>query len=211
MLGLRLDAVFQGRTLEFRVLGQLEVVDAEQPLALGGSQQRLVLALLLLSSPEAISADRLIDELWGEQPPASAQHAVQVYVSGIRKLLRCSDEVAVRTTPAGYVIDVAPELIDARRFERLLEEAQDALARDPSRAQALFELALSLWRGPSLAEYGQSQLARLEAERLDELHTLALEGAAEAALTRGEHGLRHALEREGVELIESVGLQPREL
>ena len=174
--------------MEFRVLGPLEVVDADQPVALGGSQQRLVLALLLLSSPEAISADRLIDEVWGEQPPASAQHAVQVYVSGIRKLLRCSDEVAVRTTPAGYVIDVAPELIDARRFERLLEEAQDALAQDPSRAQALFELALALWRGPPLAECGQSELARLEADRLDELHTLALEGVAEAGLTRGEHG-----------------------
>jgi len=173
--------------LEFRVLGPLEV-DADQPVALGGSQQRLVLVLLLLSSPEAISADRLIDELWGERPPASAPHAVQVYVSGIRKLLRSSDEVAVRTTPAGYVIDVAPELIDARRFERLLEEAQDALAQDPSRAQALFELALALWRGPPLAECGQSELARLEANRLDELHTLALEGVAEAGLTRGEHG-----------------------
>jgi DNA-binding SARP family transcriptional activator len=165
----------------------LEVVDADQPVALGGSQQRLVLALLLLSSPEAISADRLIDELWGEQPPVSAQHAVQVYVSGIRKLLRSSDEVAVRTTPAGYVIDVAPEMIDARRFERLLEEAQDALAQDPSRAKALFEVALALWRGPPLAECGQSELARLEADRLDELHTLALEGAAEARLTGGEH------------------------
>src|SRR6516165_1014891 len=188
MLGLRLDAVFQGRALEFRVLGPLEVVDADQPVALGGSQQRLVLVLLLLSSPEAISADRLIDELWGERPPASAPHAVQVYVSGIRKLLRSSDEVAVRTTPAGYVIDVAPELIDARRFERLLEEAQDALAQDPSGAQALFEVALALWRGPPLGECGQSELARLEADRLDELHTLALEGAAEAGLTHGEHG-----------------------
>jgi DNA-binding SARP family transcriptional activator len=174
--------------LEFRVLGPLEVIDADQPVALGGSQQRLVLALLLLSSPEAISADRLIDELWGEQPPASAQHAVQVYVSGIRKLLGSSDEVAVRTTPAGYVIDVAPELIDARRFERLLGDAQNALAEDPSRAQSLFEEALALWRGPPLAEYGQSELARLEADRLDELRTLALEGAAEAGLTRGEHG-----------------------
>jgi DNA-binding SARP family transcriptional activator len=144
----------------------LEVVDADQPVALAGSQQRLVLALLLLSSPEPISADRLIDELWGERAPASAQHAVQVHVSGIRKLLGSSDEVALRTTPAGYVIDVPPELIDARRFERLLGDAQNALAEDPSRAQVLFEEALALWRGPPLAEYGQSELARLEADRL---------------------------------------------
>ena len=152
--------------MEFRVLAQVDVLDAEQPLALGGSQQRLVLALLLLSSPEAISAERLIDQR-GEWPPASAQHAVQVYVSGIRKLLRPSEEVAVRTTPAGYVIDVAPELIDARRFERLLEEAQDALAQDPSGAQALFEVALALWRGPPLTDCGDSELARLQAERPD--------------------------------------------
>jgi DNA-binding SARP family transcriptional activator len=164
----------------------LEVVDAEQ--SLGGSQQRLVLALLLLSSPEALSADRLVDELWGERPPASAQHAVQVYVSAIRKLLRSSDEVAVRTTPAGYVIDVAPELIDARRFERLLGDAQDALADDPPRARTLFEEALALWRGPPLAECVESELARLEADRLDELHTLAAEGVAEAGLACGEHG-----------------------
>ena len=153
--------------MEFRVLGQLEVVDAEQPLALGGSQQRLVLALLLLSSPEPISAERLIDEVWGERPPASAQHAVQVYVSEIRKLLRSSEEVAVHTTPAGYAIDVAPELIDARRFERLLQEAQDALAADPARAQALFEAALALRRGPPLTDCGDSELARLEGERPD--------------------------------------------
>jgi DNA-binding SARP family transcriptional activator len=126
-----------------------------------------VLALLLLSSPDAISAERLIDELWGERPRASAQHAVQVYVSGIRKLLRFSDQVGVRKTPAGYVTDVAPELIDARRFERLLVEAQETLAVDPARAQALFEAALALWRGPPLTDCGDSELGRLEAEQPD--------------------------------------------
>jgi hypothetical protein len=76
-------------------------------------------------------------------------------------------EVGVRKTPAGYVINVAPELIDARRFERLLQQAQDALAADPARAQALFEAALALWRGPPLTDCGDSHLARLEAVQPD--------------------------------------------
>ena len=74
--------------MEFRTLGPLEVVAGGQALALGGAQQRAVLALLLARAPEAVSLDRLTDELWGERPPASAQHALQVYVSGIRKVLR---------------------------------------------------------------------------------------------------------------------------
>src|SRR5262249_41371686 len=71
----------------------------------------------------------------------------------------------------GYVSDVARELIDGGRLERLLGDAKDALAEDPARAQMLFEETLALWRGPPLAECGQSGLARLEANRLDELHT----------------------------------------
>lgn len=175
--------------MEFRVLGPLEVVGDGGPLSLGGAHHRLVLALLLVRAPEPVSLDRLVDELWGERPPATAQHAVQVYVSGIRKLLRSGGgEATVRTSPSGYAIAVAPERVDARRFERLIDEAQRALADDPPRARGLFEEALGLWRGPPLAEFEQSELAGSEADRLDELHTLAREGAVEARLGCGEPG-----------------------
>jgi class 3 adenylate cyclase/DNA-binding winged helix-turn-helix (wHTH) protein len=174
--------------VEFRVLGPLEVVAADRTLALGSAQQRLVLALLLLRAPEPIGADRLIYEVWGETAPASAHHAVQVYVSGIRKLLRAGGgEVAVHTSPSGYAIDVDPERIDARRFEQLLDQAQHALADDPPEARNLFERALGLWRGPPLGEFDASELARREADRLEQQRTLAIEGIAETRIACGEH------------------------
>jgi class 3 adenylate cyclase/DNA-binding winged helix-turn-helix (wHTH) protein/tetratricopeptide (TPR) repeat protein len=174
--------------LEFRVLGPLQVVDAGEVVALGSAQQRAVLALLILHAPEPVSLDRLIDELWGERPPATAQHAVQVYVSGIRKLLRVGGaDVAVRTSASGYALDVDPGRIDAGRFERLLAESQRVLAGDPSHARTLFEEALALWRGPALADFQQSEITRHQAARLEELRTLAIEGLVEARLACGEH------------------------
>jgi DNA-binding SARP family transcriptional activator len=118
----------------------LEVVAGGKPVALGSAQQRAVLALLLIGAPESVSRDRLIDELWGEHPPASALHAVQVYVSGIRKVLRAAGgDAAVQTSRSGYALDVDAERVDARRFERLLGEAQSVLAADPATARGLFE------------------------------------------------------------------------
>jgi class 3 adenylate cyclase len=178
------------RCVEFRVLGSLEVAVGGGVLALGGAQQRAVLALLIVHAPEPVSLDRLIDELWGERPPATAQHAVQVYVSEIRKLLRAgkgAEEVAVRSSASGYVMEVDPERIDAWRFERLFDEAQGVLARDPSHARRAFEAALALWRGPPLADFQRSGVARREAERLEELRALAIEGLVEARIACGEH------------------------
>ena len=100
---------------------------------------------------------------------------MHVYVSGIRKALGAGDgEAAVRTSSSGYVLDVDPELVDARRAERLLEEAKHLLAG--ARARELFAVAVALWRGPPLAELEASELARREANRLEELRALAVEG-----------------------------------
>ena len=176
--------------VEFRILGAFEaVVAGRDELSLGSAQQRAVLALLLVYAPEAVSRDRLIDELWGERPPATAAHAVQVYVSGIRKALRpAGDAVAVRSSPAGYVLDVEAERVDARRFERLIEDAQRLLGDDPAGARGLFERALGLWRGRPLAEFEEFEWARREADRLEELRAVGLEGLVEARLACGEHG-----------------------
>jgi class 3 adenylate cyclase len=175
--------------VEFRILGALEAVAGRQELSLGSVQQRAVLALLLVYAPEPVSRDRLIDELWGERPPASAPHALQVYASGIRKALRPAGEaVAVRSSPAGYVLEVEAERVDARRFERLIEAAQRGLGEDPAGARGLFEGALSLWRGRPLAEFEDFDWARREADRLEELRAVALEGLVDARLAGGEHG-----------------------
>ena len=175
--------------MEFEILGALQVFAGGNPLALGGARQRAVLALLLVEAPAAVSVDRLIDELLGERPPATAWHAVQVYVSALRKLLRPGGtEVAVRISAGGYVLDVDPERVDARRFEGLVEQGQHVLSGDPSRGRALFEQALALWRGRPLSDLSRFGFARREADRLEELYATAVEGVVEARLMGGEHG-----------------------
>ena len=175
--------------VDFRVLGPLQVVAVGgEAVSLGRAQQRAVLALLLIHTPEPVSRDRLVDGLWGERPPASAEHAVQVYVSGIRKILRAGGgEATVRGSAAGYALDVDPERVDARRLERMIGEAQRVLAVDPEAARGLYERAFGLWRGPPLAELSQFDFAAREAERLQELHAVAVEGVVEAKLALGEH------------------------
>jgi class 3 adenylate cyclase/tetratricopeptide (TPR) repeat protein/DNA-binding winged helix-turn-helix (wHTH) protein len=175
--------------VEFRVLGPLEVVVDGEPVAVGGGRRRAVLAMLVVWAPRPVAQDRLVDELWGERPPPSAGHAVQVYVSGIRKTLREGGGGAVvRSSDAGYALDVDPEQIDARRFERLEGEAQRVMGQDASRARELCEEALGLWRGPPLAEFSDFEFARVEAGRLEELHAAAVEGLVESRLESGEHG-----------------------
>jgi class 3 adenylate cyclase/DNA-binding SARP family transcriptional activator len=173
--------------VEFRLLGPFEVVNGGGLLALGATRQSAALALLLARAPQPVSPDQLVDELWAGQPPASAQHAVQVYVSGIRKVLRAGGNLAVvRSGPSGYALELDLERIDARRFERLLVQAQRASSDDPARASELFAAAVGLWRGRPLAEFERFEFARREADRLEELHAVALEGLAETRLECGE-------------------------
>ena len=175
--------------LQYRVLGPLEVVGAGGPVALGSVQQRALLALLLVHAPEVVPVDRLIDELWGERPPATASHAVQVHVSAIRKTLNSAtagDGLAVTRSGSGYALEVDPERVDATRFEGLVTAAQRALVDAPVTANGLFEEALGLWRGSPLAEL-EFEFAVRERERLEELHAVAVEGQVEARLAYGEH------------------------
>ncbi len=175
--------------VQYRVLGPLEVVGASGPVGLGSIQQRALLALLLVHAPEVVSVDRLIDELWGERPPATASHAVQVHVSAIRKTLNnatAGDGLAVIRSGSGYALEVDPERVDATRFEGLVAAAQRALVDTPVTASRLFEEALGLWRGSPLAEL-EFEFAVRERERLEALHAVALEGQVEARLACGEH------------------------
>jgi hypothetical protein len=104
--------------MDFRILGPLEVLDEGRAVALGGSKQRALLALLLLHANQTLSADRLIDELWGEHPPATAAKTLQAHVSRLRKALAADDE-AVVTRAHGYELKLDPGCLDADRFERL--------------------------------------------------------------------------------------------
>ena len=173
--------------MQFRILGPLEVLASGEPLSLGGARPRALLALLLVNAGHSVSVDRVIDELWGQRPPATAAHAVQVYVSMIRKVLRtCGDEVVLDGSAAGYRLDLDPERIDARRFERLIAKAGRLAVDDPGHAGAVFDEALALWGGQPLAEFAEYGFAAREADRLEELRAMALEGSVAARLACGE-------------------------
>jgi DNA-binding SARP family transcriptional activator len=187
--------------VEFRLLGPLEAVEDGRPLALGGRQQRAVLATLLLRANELVPAERLIDVVWGERPPPTAATTVQVYVSRLRKLL--GRELLV-TRPPGYVLQVAPEQLDVGRAERLIAAAHETT--EPARKSALLRDALALWRGAALAEFAYDDFARADAERLEELRLAALESAAQAELELGRHA---ELVPELEELVEEHPLRER--
>jgi DNA-binding SARP family transcriptional activator len=172
-------------TLEFRILGPLEVVHDGAPVRLGGPLERTVLALLLLNANRAVPRDLLIDELWPDGPPESAVNVLQTYVSHLRKALPPERLV---TYPPGYLIRVEPGELDLHRFERLLEVGRRSL-RDGDAAGALDALqqALGLWRGAPLRDVVREGFARSESGRLDELRLAALEARIDAELALGRH------------------------
>src|SRR5215212_9312927 len=153
----------EASTMAYGVLGPIEVRGNGGPVPLGGTKQRALLALLLLNANRVVSRDRLIDQLWGENPPETVVTSIQVYVSRLRKVLAAEPLV---TRPPGYVLEVEPQDVDLFRFERLVAEARQS---DPERASKLLDEALSLWRGPALAEFVGEPFAQIEGGRLEDL------------------------------------------
>jgi DNA-binding SARP family transcriptional activator len=174
--------VNKGRSVEFRILGPLEVVERGRVLTLGGPRQRALLALLLTRANEVVSTDRLIDELWGAQAASAAANTLQFHISRLRKRLAPSE--AILTQEPGYVIRVRPDELDLFRFERLVEEAQRAGPEDAAR---LLREALALWRGPALADVAHESFAQAEIVRLEELRLVALERRVDADMARGHY------------------------
>jgi DNA-binding SARP family transcriptional activator len=178
--------------MEFRILGPLEALGEGGAVVLGGSKQRALLALLLLHVNETLTSDRLIDELWGEDPPATAAKTVQMHVSRLRKALAAhngatSDGLIV-TRERGYELRLDPEQLDLHRFERLAAAGRGALAQGaPERAVPALARALSLWRGRALSDLSQEPFAEREAARLDDLRVAAFEQLIEAKLALGRH------------------------
>jgi DNA-binding SARP family transcriptional activator len=167
--------------VEVRVLGPLEAVVDGVPVSLGPPQQRALVALLALQANAVVSRDRIVDELWGERPPATVAKLVQGYVSALRKVL--APGVVVTRSP-GYLLRLGPGALDLERFERLAAEGRSALA-DGRAAEAAGRLreALALWRGPALGDLGAVPFAQGEAARLEELRLAALCDRLEADLS----------------------------
>ncbi len=166
--------------MEFRILGPLEVIEQGRALPLGGARQRTLLAIMLTHANEIVSKDRLIDQLWGTRPPASAANALQYHVSQLRKALAPYE--AIVTQDPGYGIRVGADELDLLRFEVLVAEARRA--RPELAARGLRE-ALALWRGPALADLAYESFVQAEIPRLEELRLQALEWRFEADLALG--------------------------
>ncbi len=171
--------------LEFRILGPLEVVGDDGPISLGGPKQRATLAILLLDANRVVSVERLADDLYSGAAPVTAVTQVQRQISELRKVLGAS---AIQTRAPGYVIRLAPDQLDLKRFEHRAEEAGRALATGDARTGArVLADALDLWRGPPLADLAHEPFAQISIERLEEIRLAAVEQRVEAELGFGCH------------------------
>ena len=162
-------------SMQIHLLGPVAVATDHGPVALGGPKQRALLAMLALEAGSTVSAEHLVDGLWGDAPPATANKLVQLYVSHLRKAMAASgDNGLIATRGGGYELRVGRDNVDTARFERLL-------------AQGAAREALSLWRGPALADVAKEPFAAPEVRRLEELRTAALEVAIDQDLEAGRH------------------------
>jgi YVTN family beta-propeller protein len=176
--------------LEFRVLGPLEVRRDGVELPIRG-RARDLLALLLVNADRIVSAERLIDEFWGESVPESAANMIQGYVSRLRKTLGESDagHRLLDTRPPGYVLHALAAQVDARRFEALAHEGEGLLASGAfDDAVAAFSEALGLWGGSPYADVASSPAIEAEIARLEELRLAAVEHRIDAELALGRGG-----------------------
>jgi len=169
--------------MEFRILGPVEVWKDGRPVSLGRGKQRAVLALLVLDANRIVSSDRLIDQLWDGQPPATAATALQGHISGLRKALGPG---VIATRRPGYVLEIEPEQVDLGRFERLRDEARSALERgDPDAGADKLRRALELWHGEAFADISSEASIQAEAARLEDLRVATLEDRIDADLAAG--------------------------
>ena len=179
---------------EFRILGPLEVAVDDERVALGAPKQRAALASLLLEGGRVVPRTNLIEAVWGEEAPAAAAAALQVYVHGLRGALGAD---RIETLGSGYRVRLDQDELDLLRFEQLVTSGTRALeAGSPGAAAQDLRAALRLWRGPPLADLAEQPLARDAIPYLEERRLEAIELRNEAELALGRHdGLLPELEQ----------------
>jgi predicted ATPase/DNA-binding SARP family transcriptional activator len=210
--------------LTISILGPLEIRVDGAPVALGGARLRTLMSRLALDPGRAVTTAALIDALWADEPPEGAANALQSLISRIRKVL--GDPALLAAAPGGYRLAIAPESVDAMRFETLSRSGREALrSDDPSAARATLREALALWRGPALADVAGAPFAVAPAARLDELRLAALVDRLDAELRLGqaaealaelealgaEHPLRENIAALHVKALYAVGRQAEAL
>ena len=175
--------------MHFEVLGSPRVLVSGDVLQCGGPQQQKLLVLLVASANQSISVDRLIDEVWGGEPPASARHLVQVYVSRLRSLFkRNGGSAEIRREGQGYSLQVPVSCVDALRLEDLVREATALREDSPAAAAKLLGEARALWRGRPFGDFSyEAPLLSAESARLEELYLQAVAALTEIELDLGRH------------------------
>jgi DNA-binding SARP family transcriptional activator/tetratricopeptide (TPR) repeat protein len=169
--------------MRFRILGPLEVLSADGWTAIGAPKWRSLLACLLVRSEQLVPTDLLIDELWGDTPPSTANNLVSIYVHRLRKVIGDGEGKVLIYRDPGYLLRLEPGDLDLREFESRFAAGRDALAADDLKTAAeLLSAALSLWRGPLLADVTPSPLITLHTDRVAELWLAATELRIEADL-----------------------------
>jgi predicted ATPase/DNA-binding SARP family transcriptional activator len=173
----------EARSIEFQLLGPLEVIVGGRAVAIGSLQQRAILAALLLARDAVVSTDRLVDAVWGDEAPASAPSTLRGLVWRLRKRLEVSDIVS---RGDGYLLVAGDEAVDSRRFDSLVRQGRQAVERgETESAVGAFTVALDLWRGQALGDLASWPFAQPEATRLEEARLDAVEELAEAELALG--------------------------
>lgn len=175
-----------GSGLGFGVLGPLELTRDGKPVPVNGPKLRVVLAALLLGANATVSIDRLMEHLWGEQPPATARKNTQLYALRLRRIL--GDESVIETRSDGYALRLRPDQLDLLRFRQLIRAAQDARnTNDPAAELDLLTDALRCWRGTPLDDIPSESLQQENVAQLAEERLLARERYLEVCLELGRH------------------------
>ncbi|MFI1169805.1 AfsR/SARP family transcriptional regulator [Streptomyces sp. NPDC020801] len=175
--------------MDFRVLGPLEILERCRNIVPTAPKPRQVIALLLLRRNTLVQTSELIDELWEEEPPASAMTTLQTYVYKIRKiLLRCDAGDILFTRPGGYLLTVPDSGVDLHRFEGAAGKGKALLeGGDPAHAAEALREALAMWRGCALVDVTPGRLLSSYVTRLEEFRARTLDLRIEADLQLGRH------------------------
>ncbi|MFG1871623.1 AfsR/SARP family transcriptional regulator [Micromonospora arborensis] len=175
-------------TFEFRLLGPVEAWGAERRVALGERRQRCIAAVLLTEANQVVSADTLVERVWGEQPPASVRSALYSYLTRIKTVLRRLDpsggQVRLIRAAGGYLLEVDPDAVDLHRFGRLVDQARRVA--DLDQAADTWAAALRLWRGIPYQDLTSFWLDQMR-DTLEEQRLTALSERNDIELARGRH------------------------
>lgn len=178
--------------MQIRLLGPLQVIDEGVPIELPGEKLRAITAALALTPGTPVPAVDLLEELWGDRLPKTAENSLQSHIARLRRILanrtgKPSVRDLVRTSHSGYLLDVNPEDVDALWFTRAVDAANRYLNDDPERVIKILTDAFAVWRGPALLDAGNGIACRIAYARLEETKLIGRELFIEAHLKLGRH------------------------